>query len=55
MATMIATNWATTRARIRFCDLFGEPPRIMFHSPNEEDDENDADRDRHQKVGEIAH
>ena len=29
MVMMIATNCSRTRARISFCDQFGEPPRIM--------------------------
>src|SRR4030088_3605478 len=33
MMTMIATNCSTTRSRISFCDVLGEPPRNMLVRP----------------------
>src|SRR4030081_2215526 len=33
MMTMIATNCRTTRSRISFCDVLGEPPRSMLARP----------------------
>ena len=34
MVMQIATNCSSTRARISFCDVFGEPPRIMLTRPS---------------------
>jgi len=33
MMTMMATNWSSTRSRMSFCEVFGEPPRIMLNRP----------------------
>ena len=34
MMTMIATNCSSTRSRISFCEVLGEPPRIMLTRPS---------------------
>ena len=34
MMTTIATNCSNTRSRISFCDVWGEPPRIILARPN---------------------
>ena len=34
MAIKMVTNWAKTRIRMSFCDVFGLPPRIILTSPN---------------------
>ena len=34
MMTMIATNCSSTRSRISFCEVLGEPPRIMLMRPS---------------------
>ncbi len=34
MITMMATNCSSTRNRISFCDVLGEPPRVMLIRPS---------------------
>ena len=34
MMMMMATNCSSTRSRISFCDVLGEPPRIMLMRPS---------------------
>ena len=34
MMTTMATNCSSTRSRISFCEVLGEPPRIMLMRPS---------------------
>ena len=56
MMTMMAANCSSTRSRISFCEVLGEPPRIMLRRPSSQHDRHRADGDRdHVMRHEIGH
>ena len=52
MMTTSATNCSSTRQRISFCDVCGEPPRAKLTKPKQQDDRDGAKRERHQGIDE---